>query len=1054
MDIERIIEKIEIETDTNNNFDDLKITINNEEIYCQIKDIDNISLDDLKVEKNNIKIKNKKYALSQGNNILFLKNIKINPNSKILDFPSLKKENVYIISLSRENIFKKIDKKYQNKENRLPIICKFFENFLDERRLVIHRKDLPIIKIFSTKLLEKTIDIGKSHLDIQNLLHIEGKPGVGKSHLVNCLTKEYKNNIIYRFWISNQDKDYNRRLIYNNFISDISIKLFGDLVSKTEEEIIHKISNEGKVLIIDGFDHIENYNDKELNKYVDFINKVKDKCKTIVLSRPLKTKVKWEKQVLENWTKNQTLKVLDELYHIVDYKICYKIYDMTLGYPILVRYIAEHYKKFNNLPNLKNLKNLEGYYNKLIKNVNTRSALSLFISSHSFFMKSEIFYFLEDDFSNVVNEFISTYPYLFEIKLNRITLFHDSLNSYLKKNINNKKRIIKVNQKVFKSIMRGEKRFLSRFLYFDLDKDMKLSIIKKFSSIKSFKSILVDTIDFEAIRSFYFQIREALNELQARDLKIIHYYDLSLIINMVDRDHVSTLNNFFYTFVKCLIFNKYSEEDITSSEYLFSMFYYYKTGDSSLLYTITSNRNYDTRNFYNNLLYDVESEEHYFDIHKKPINLTKEIRNILNNKYEHESRKIITHILENIYINDTNVKEFKELKNAIMNYIETDEIIGIKILENILPQYNIRSFYAKIILSDVKNKIESLGNGKEPNKYRYIKLKDFILKYKNIGSFKMWVEILNYIRLSLKERREIDLSSISIFWPMYHERKDYSVINLDIALKAFEEKNFISEEKSIQLIVLTQSMSEKGIRHLLNGYIALHSPGILKIILNKYDIEDLEVNWFYLPTEFINSFSKRIFNNTMGKLLNYHHYSRNIEFEEIENTLNSKFWERIVRTLKIMKFKIKISESNPMVEKLKKFDIDLDFEPNNNQIKYKQNSIERYNQGILDSTDLNFIKKRNLSIADVSLFTDGYYSTLSDLDVYKIFKKEEVRKNIKTILYNSITAKVQRINMYGTLYYFLGNLPRLLVDIDFNEYLPKLFKSFKEFLSLSLLKID
>jgi len=1054
MDIERIIEKIEIETATNNNFDDLKITFNNEEIYCQIKDINNISLDDLRIEKNNIKIKNKKYAISQGNNILFLKKIKINPNSKILGFPSLKKKNVFIVSLSRKSIFNKIDKNYQSKENRFPIICKFFENFLDERRLLINRKDLPIIKIFSIKLLEKTIDIGRNHLDVQNLLYIEGKPGVGKSHLVNCLTKEYKNNIIYRFWISNQDKDYNRRLIYKNFISDISIKLFGDLVSRTEEEIINKINNEGKVLIIDGFDHIENYNNKELNKYINFINQAKDKCKTIILSRPLKTNFKWKKQVLENWTKKQTLKVLDELYHIVDYKICYKIYDITSGYPILVRYIAEHYKKFNNLPNLKDLRNLEDYYNKLIKNVNTRSALSLFISSHSFFMKSEISYFLEDDFSNVVNEFISSYPYLFEIKLNRITLFHDSLNSYLKKNINNEKRIARVNQKVFKSIMEGERRFLSRFLYFNLDKNMKLKIIKKFSSMKIFKLILVDAIDFEAIRSFYFQIREALNELQARDLKIIHYYDLALIINIVDRDHVSTLNNFFYTLVKCLLFNKYSEEDITSSEYLFSMFYYYRTGDSSLLYAITSNRNYDTRNFHNNLLSDIKSEEHYFDIHKKPINLTKKIRNILSNKHEYESIKNITYILENIYINDTNVKEFKELKSAIVNYIETDETIGIKILKNILPQYNIRSFFANIILSDVKNKIESLGAGKEPNKYRYLKLKDFILKYKNIGSFKMWVEILNYMRLSLKERREIDLSSISIFWPMYHERKDYSVISLDAALKAFEEKKFILEKESCQLIIFAQRMSEKGIRHLLNGYITLHSPDILKIILNKYDIEDLEVNWFYLPTEFINSFSERIFNYEMGKLLNYNRYSKNIEFEEIENTLNSKFWERIARTLKILKFKIKISESNPMVEKLKKFDIDLDFKPNNNKTKYKQNSIERYNQGILDSTDIDFIQKRNLSIADVSLFTNGYYSTFSDLDVYKIFKKGEVRKNIKTILYNSITAKVQRINMYGTLYYFLGNLPRLLVDIDFNEYLPKLFKSFKEFLSLSLLKID
>ncbi|GAH66431.1 unnamed protein product, partial [marine sediment metagenome] len=142
---------------------------------------------------------------------------------------------------------------------------------------------------------------------------------------------------------------------------------------------------------------------------------------------------------------------------------------------------------------------------------------------------------------------------------------------------------------------------------------------------------------------------------------------------------------------------------------------------------------------------------------------------------------------------------------------------------------------------------------------RNMTLYDYILKYRYIGSFKMWVEILNYMRLSLEEKRKIDLSSISLFWLMYHERKDYSVINLDVALKAFEEKKFISEDESGQLIVFTQSMSEKGIRHLLNKYIRLHSPDIIKTFVDKYDIKDLEISWFYLPKQFIDSFPDKIF---------------------------------------------------------------------------------------------------------------------------------------------------------------------------------------------------
>ncbi|GAH66435.1 unnamed protein product, partial [marine sediment metagenome] len=133
-----------------------------------------------------------------------------------------------------------------------------------------------------------------------------------------------------------------------------------------------------------------------------------------------------------------------------------------------------------------------------------------------------------------------------------------------------------------------------------------------------------------AIRSFYTQIRESLNELKAKDLEIKDYYDLALILNMVDRDHVSTLNTFFYTFLRCLLFNGYSEEDITSSEYLFSMLYYYKTDNYSLLYNLASNNNYDTDNFYNRLLNDIQSEDYYYDIYKKPIKFTQQMKKILS----------------------------------------------------------------------------------------------------------------------------------------------------------------------------------------------------------------------------------------------------------------------------------------------------------------------------------------------------------------------------------------------------------------------------------------
>jgi hypothetical protein len=1053
MDVEREIEKIEIETDVNHNFDDAKITINNEEIYCQMKDYNDVSLKDLRIDKKSVFIKSNRHVLSKGTNILFFKNIEIINSSEILGIPAQKEGNVYIVSLSRIDISDKIEVIYIRNEKRINKISRFFENCFDKRKIIIHRKDLPPIDIFSTELLEPTINTGKYHLEIENLLLIEGKPGIGKSHLVNILQDEYKNNLLYRFWVSNQDRDNKERLIYDNFISNISKEIFRDFVYRSDEEIIQKLCDDEKMVIIDGFDHIENYNNEELERYIIFIEKMKDKCKTIVLSRPLKSQLKWTKQILENWTKDQTYKVLDELYHITHYSIRKKIFNLTMGYPILVRYIAEHFKIFKNLPKLSQLEGIEDYYEKLLEKVNTKSALSLFISLRSFIMKSEIQEFLEDEFVRVVEEFITSHPYLFEIRLNRITIFHDSFNTFLRnQGIDNSKRIIKVNQIVFQSIMNEEKRYLSRFSYFDFEHDMKLNIIKKYTSMDVFKIIAKDALDFEAIRSFYFQIRESLNELHPDELEVSNYYNLALIINILNRDHVSYINSFLYIYVNSLLLNGFNEEDVTSSEYLFAMLYYIRCNDMSMLHNVTRNNHYSTNNYYKKLKTDTRYEDHYFQIHQNPIELTQEISDIFSNKINYKSQDLITHILVNVYLHGTEISEFIPFHRAIVKYIESDKMEGILELKKILYRHDISSHVGSILIAKAYNVIKSLGECDQSNEYRKLSLHDYILKYSHIGSFKMWVEVLNYIRLSMHEKREIDLSSIGLFWSMYHERKDYSVVNMDVALTAFEEKNLISEEESCKLIVYTQSISEKGIRYLFNSYIELHSPDIISTIIENFEMNDLQIKWFDLPTRYIDFFPHNLFNYAIDELLRYNSYSRSISFRDIENCLHSNKWEEIVQIFKTVGFTITSSDSHPLIDELKKYDIILKIGHNkDDDSKYKKDSNERYNQGIVDSDDIEFIKERNISIKEISGYTDGNYSVLSDLYIYKIYEKEDVRKNIHTILYNAILGKIRNINMFSNLYYFVGNLPRFLINYSINENFNELFNSFMSFLEISLL---
>ena len=153
-------------------------------------------------------------------------------------------------------------------------------------------------------------------LEFENILFIEGKPGIGKSHLVTCLTKEYNQPLVYRFWVSNQDKDYDLRLLFKNFIANISKELFGDLRRRTKDEIIQYISGIKKTVIIDGLDHVENYRPEELEYFVSFIDTLKETTKVIVLSRPLKRDIHWKKQQLVNWNFEETRLVLDELYGI------------------------------------------------------------------------------------------------------------------------------------------------------------------------------------------------------------------------------------------------------------------------------------------------------------------------------------------------------------------------------------------------------------------------------------------------------------------------------------------------------------------------------------------------------------------------------------------------------------------------------------------------------------------------------------------------------------------------------------------------------------------
>ncbi|MDD4636345.1 MAG: hypothetical protein PHV66_01885, partial [Bacteroidales bacterium] len=773
--------------------------------------------------------------------------------------------------------------------------------------------------------------------------------------------------------------------------------------------------------------------------------------------RPLKREITWKKQQLANWNFEETKLVLDELYHITDYGICKDIYEITDGYPILVRFVTEQYKNSGQIQSLGKLKSTTDYYERIISSVNTKTALALFISCRSYIMKSEIYLFLEDEFADIMNEFIKDYPHLFEIKLNRISLFHDSLNTFIvQKGINYPQRHSKVKQIVYDSLMSGEKRFMSRIASFNLDKSMKLEITRKYANMDNFCQVIENCIDFEAVRSFYNQLRQSLAEFEGDEFDIYIYYDLSLIINILVRDFPYHLKEFLYTYVKCLLFNGYGDDDITSSEYLFGLYYYYKTNDTVLLYNIAIDEHNDAEYFYKDLEEEIRKEEEYFKRHKKPLK-RKNLRGFLSKEYiSFDSLEHIPHLLANIYIHNTDIEELKGFYHAVYTSIHKDETQGILSLEKELTPYkSVNAHSSRYFLPKAKEIILSLDVNKLPNEYLRYTLKELILENSHKGSFDVWPKVLNYIRLSLYQKRKIDLSNISYFFTMYHQRNDITVISIDDALKIFEDKGFIDIETALDLVVFTQSMSEKGIRDLLCDYITLHSPNIIPVVLNKYHLDSLQITWFNLPKGHIDYFPEYLFDYALyNQLLHWNNYSKNIKFDEMKNVFFSNRKSELIRVLNTFKYQITVKKDNSYMDELQKLGCSLYIESSDENDKYATTIEDRYHQGILDSDSIDFIKEKILKVTEIAGYINGYYSVFADVDVFKAYDKMHVKENALQILKNALIGRIKSVDVFASLYHLPGNLPKFVDEYNIDAKYDRLYNSFMKFMELSSLGID
>lgn len=1054
MDVERKIDWMGLEVDVNHKFDDIIIKQGGKSYAMQLKDIDKISIEDLSFKHDQIEIKGSPHKLSNWINVLFFKGIKLQTNSNVLGFPAKKVSGVYLVSMSREEIEKRLSSLYKNDPHRRQLMQHFLAVRLDERRLELSRSELPSLAVFDTRLSDKTIIVARQILDFQDILYIEGKPGVGKSHLVSLLAKQFRPCLLYRFWISNQDKDYEERLKFSNFKIDLSKKLFFDQKERSEEQILAQLDSGNETLIIDGLDHVENYRHSDLSSFIDFFDRMKECCKVIVLGRPLVRKLPWRKQVLRNWNFAQTKRVLKSLYHIEDYSTQDQIYQLTAGYPILVKYIAEQYKKEKVVPDFGTLNSVNAYYDQLLARQGGKSILSVFLCCRGFLMSSELEVFLGELTGTIVREFVAERPYLFERRLNRISLYHDSLNTYLKNSAPDIAKVrLQVNSFVIGSLLNNEKRFQSRVAHFDLDGFEVVKLVKHYSSIKNFGTLMHTVVDFEAVQEFYAQLREMLCQMQPSDLEIVEFYELTLILNLTTRDHFSTINGFYFTYAQLLRKYGYTEEVITSNGYLFGMLLYLQNKDATHLYNLKSDRNYDTSRFYQELENELNEEAAFFKIQTRPFD-KRSIDRVLNGFHDISFTNNITQILVNVYLHPLNQKRYPLLFSAIYNFFHGKKQLASRDLEVALQKESWNTSRCLMVLQAAKAKLLELGADTANNDYLNLTLNEYLRNHRQKGSFELWPEVLGYLRLSLERDREIDIQSISAFFTKYHQRKDYTLYSVDQALTVFEEQGVLEWKKSVKLIQYLQEISEKGYGGLMGSYLQLHKPSFLLDVLAEFPLKTLKVSWFKLPSEFLEMMPGYVYEYEVTEQLRYHSHSRDIPVTELRNLFSTKWLSRIKKDLDTFGFKIALDDGDEQAKFLTAQQILYKVNPVDTRYMDRQTPHERFQAGILDDRNAFLIVDMGLTPTETSLMADGNYDSLADPSIYNVFQRQVLREEMKTILFNLLTSRSGQSGSFNATWLLPGNILRLLSDtsmpIDFNS----LFESFKEYLSLSMLEFE
>ncbi|MDD4188410.1 MAG: hypothetical protein PHX04_06650 [Bacilli bacterium] len=1039
--IEEVRAEIGIEGES---FDDIFVLRNDHtnNLYIQVKNtINNLfTFNEEKVSLNKKELKLNKNGL----NIIITKNDhNLNPTHRENGFAYYYNDlfNLVVVQLKIEDIIDYIYNQFSySRINQLTLLTS--RSFTNYQNCKISKEDLPDINFIPTNLLEQTFKIRDIKLQKERILFVFGKPGVGKSHLVDELN--VPQNRLYRFWISNQDPLKSERLSFKIFLEQLSLKMFGSGRLRDENDIIDKINNLGEPFYIDGLDHVSNYAKGELDKYLKFIEKVSKtkKGRLIVLSRPLEKELNYPMFKLDDWSFDETREYL-KYREVDDYSIATKIYKISKGYPIITSYLASEYLNNGNLDYEKAIDNIDEYYKTILKNVVFKNKLSIFIFSSTFHTKDELSKILKKSYKEML-EFIQTFPFLFEIQNNRVSLFHDSFNNFISNQIELDMELEEGLHSFIKESLKTQSvRFMSRILSYNLGSDFLSEILHMYSDFEVFINLKNNIIDFESIKNFYHSLRKIYSKDDIKLLSPEKAYEFSMILILLMRDNFEQsygLMYQIYIYFKNNNMNWY--EHIFSSESIYYAFNYFSGNGINGLIKLETNKGYGKDNIEDSIKGQIENEIYFFKNFET--DKYQYFKNKVKNSQPFYARNYLESLLVSSYIFDHNEDGLKEIIELYLNKeYQISRYKLNKYLKSIGWQ-NTSTAYGS--LYEAVNIIKQLGISSIENDYNKLTLKEIIQKYALDGSYRMNDIVTGYIRLANHKSNKIDINSLSYYYLMYYQRKDSSVLGLSEIFYELITRNLIGLEFAFDTIDEFQQMSEKGIRHLSDELVNLLGIAYVEeleklSILNSFS--NYNISFTNLSVDIINSVSTSFAENSIIAILNH----------EFDVKHRSNFNNNIIRSSDYSNV-LESNYRNYFEEQIKVFGFELEYQSeaqskNNNltdeeiEEYRKKDPEESLNNGYVTFEDKEYYKEIGMNHLTFARYGSGWGDKLpypNFLDLYDISTlREDVEKIVQFIISKSfygIKYNDERIESQGDRG-LLSGLPKFYeyinLEFDWNK---------------------